>query len=197
MTLVSPAETALSVGAGEQTPNDCRSLLNLGVRRTDVGLSRVTTESKESTLAASCSAALEHGDLVAARTLAERGLKLAESRGDREWLRRFEHLLRVATGTPIEPPDNPPSRCSFCLRTGAVSLTAGKLALICDDCVEACVSGRWNGAVIDGGIAGDVVCAFCGLTRLAVTNFGAGGFFICRDCATWYWEEAIAPEWRP
>src|SRR5712691_1425969 len=129
-----------------------------------------------------------------ARTLAERGLQLAQSNGTPKWVRRFEHLLRVATGTPISGAPYEPLPCSFCLRAAGLRLTAGKQALICDDCVEACVNGRGSGTVKEGGIAAEVVCGFCGLSVLAVAKFGANGFFICSGCARWYWEEAIKPE---
>jgi hypothetical protein len=155
------------------------------------------SDESEPALASKCSAALECGDLTTARLLAEQGLSVAKSGAKAKWIRRFEHLLRVATQTPIKGPPARPSACSFCHRDSGVSLSAGKFALICDNCVESCARGRWEGTVVEAGIGGDIRCGICGLTNVATPKFGANGFFVCATCAAWYWEEVIGSERRP
>jgi ClpX C4-type zinc finger len=135
---------------------------------------------REVLIATNCSAALDEGDTKAARTLAEEGLALATATGNATWIRRFQHLLRAATGTPIKglPPERP--LCSFCLRK-AHHVTAGPKAFICDECVRRCSSQDFSGSSIKRLIGDDMICSFCA-RRSAEPLFVAPGYSICSRC---------------
>lgn len=135
----------------------------------------------EVSLAAECAAALEVGDALYAKALAEQGLELAKAAGDSKWQRRFEHLLRVACGTPIEGPPYEPAACSFCLKRGG-NVTAGLSAFICDECVERCSEQQLAGSPIERVVAGDVSCSFCSHSRPNENLFAAQGYYICDEC---------------
>jgi len=131
-------------------------------------------------LATDCAAALDRGDKKAARMLAEEGLRLANESQSARWTRRFEHLLRLATGASIEgPPPEPPS-CSFCMGT-AKHVVAGPKTYICDACVERCSSERLAGSLIRRVVADDVICSFCGIPS-PEPLFGGRDYFICKAC---------------
>ena len=131
-------------------------------------------------LATDCAAALDRDDKKAARVLAEEGLRLAHQAHNARWTRRFEHLLRVATGASIEGPPREPPSCSFCMRT-AKHVVAGPKTYICDACVERCSSEHLAGSVIRRVVADDVICSFCGVPA-SEPLFGGGGYFICKAC---------------
>jgi ferredoxin len=146
----------------------------------------------EVALAARCSSALERGDRATARDLATRGLHLALATADDRWIRRFRHLLRVATGEPIQAPPQQPTPCSFCLTGGPLNLTAGLSALICDDCVEVCATGGLEGSSIERIGVNDLRCSLCGECRPNGPLFEAHGHRICQPCVEYFAEEAKA-----
>lgn len=136
-------------------------------------------------LASDCSAALERGDKTTAKRLAEQGLELATRTGDAKWMRRFQHLLRVASDQSIpnfpQPHETRP-HCNFCLMAaGRITITVTG-AVICDDCVKRCVENRLQGSAIER-LAGDVECSFCHSSPSA--RFGARGYAICERCIQW------------
>lgn len=85
-------------------------------------------------LATDCALALDRGDKKAACLLAEEGLRLARESNSARWTRRFEHLLRIATGASIESPPHELPSCSFCT-SKAKRAVAGPQAYICDACI--------------------------------------------------------------
>lgn len=133
-------------------------------------------------LAFDCSTALDRGDKTSAQRLAEQGLDLATRAGDAKWVRRFQHLLRVASDQSIpdcpQPYDNR-LRCNFCL-SAAGSITIIGQAIICDDCVRRCVEDRLEGSGIER-LTGHVECSFCRHPS-HVQVFGARGHVICQRC---------------
>jgi hypothetical protein len=129
-------------------------------------------------LASECAAALDRGDKKAAAALATRRLRLsAESP---TWRRRFEHLLRVATGASIEAQPYVPPTCSFCLQP-AVNVVAGPKTFICDACVDRCASDHLAGSVIRRVMADDVLCSFCSRPS-SEPVFAGDGYAICSAC---------------
>jgi hypothetical protein len=135
---------------------------------------------QEVRLATDCAAALDRGDKKTARRLAEEGLRLSATSRNARWQRRFEHLLRVATGASIKSlPDQAPT-CSFCTEK-ARKVVAGPKTFICDRCVRRCASERLDGSLIRRVIADDVLCSFCGV-RSSEPLFGGDRYFICDAC---------------
>ncbi len=132
------------------------------------------------TIAAACAQALEQGDMNSARQLAEQGLRVATGAGNKKWVRRFEHLLRVAKGASIESLPYQPPWCPFCARR-VQDVFAGQAAFICDECVRRCSSQRLGGSPITWGHASDVACSFCGRAGQE-SLFQASGSYICQSC---------------
>ena len=132
----------------------------------------------EVTLATDCAAALDRGDKKAAKRLAEAGLRISSD--SPTWTRRFQHLLRIATGASIEGPPYEPPTCSFCLEQ-ATHVVAGVRTYICDGCVDRCSSAQLDGSVLRRVAADDIVCSFCG-QKSAEPLFGGGEYFICTSC---------------
>ena len=138
-------------------------------------------------LAFDCSAALDRGNQPLAQRLAEQGLELATRAGDPTWVRRFQHLLRVASGQSIpnfpQPYDNRP-RCNFCLTAeGSITISGGG-KVICDDCVRRCIENRFEGSGIERISTTGVTCSFCGHPSTQ-PSFGARGYHICQRCIGW------------
>ena len=129
-------------------------------------------------LATECAAALDRGDKKAAEALASKGLRL--SADSPTWRRRFEHLLRVATGASIEAQPYVPPTCSFCSQP-APKVVAGPKTFICDTCVDRCASGHLDGSFIQRVMADDILCSFCS-RRSSEPVFAAGGYAICSTC---------------
>jgi hypothetical protein len=127
-------------------------------------------------------AALDRGDNAAAQQLAEQGLHKAVSTGDTKWIRRFEHLVRLAKGEPIQGAPVEPSSCSFCLATGPRNLVAGPRAFICETCVKRCLARDLEGSGITLVSADDLACSFCGSLKGAEPVYAARGFCICGRC---------------
>jgi hypothetical protein len=98
--------------------------------------------------ATECATALDRGDKERARRLAEQGLALATETGDTRWIRRFEHLLKLAKGVPIEGAPYEPPSCSFCLEKGPRNVVAGPKAFICDECVKRCFTQHLDGSAL-------------------------------------------------
>jgi hypothetical protein len=146
-------------------------------------------------LAGGCSAAIERGELGPAALLAERGLALAEASGNKTWIRRFQHLLRVARGGSIEgaPHQTQTSGCSLCLGAGPRNLTAGALAFICDECLQRCLAQQLEGSPLKRLSASDLSCSFCRLGR-SEELYGANGYYICMTCVERYAEFAAENE---
>jgi hypothetical protein len=96
--------------------------------------------------ATECATALDRGDKERARRLAEQGLALATETGDTRWIRRFEHLLKLAKGVPIEGAPYEPPSCSSCLEKGPRNVVAGPKAFICDECVKRCFTQHLDGS---------------------------------------------------
>jgi hypothetical protein len=144
-------------------------------------------------LAGDCSAAIERGEMGPAALLAERGLALAEASGNKTWIRRFQHLLRVARGGSIEGARHQPSMCSLCLGAGPRNLTAGALALICDECLQRCLTQQLEGSPLKRLSASDLSCSFCKL-GLSEELYGANGYYICMACVERYAEFAAENE---
>ena len=129
-------------------------------------------------MATECSAALDRGEKDVARHLAERGLAMACATGNAKWVRRFQHLLSVAAGTPIADPPPSPSPCSFCLRE-ARDVVAGPHAHICADCVRAYATAEL-GASSGQTTADELACSFCGAAHESL--FAGRSYYICRQC---------------
>jgi hypothetical protein len=134
---------------------------------------------EEVRIATECSAALDRGEADVARHLAERGLAVATAGGNAKWIRRFEHLLRVAAGTPIADPPHQPPTCSFCARE-ARNVVAGPKAYICAECVRAYARSESTPAARQVR-ADDLSCSFCG-ARVAEPLFAGQSYYICREC---------------
>ena len=132
-------------------------------------------------IATECSSALDRGDKTMARPLAEQGLELATKSGNPKWMRRFQHLLRASTGTPIEGPKYEPPLCSFCLTRGR-SVTAGPEAFICDACIRYCSGNRLDDSPLERIFVADVACSFCQQQPSVQPLFGAQGYYICTRC---------------
>ena len=134
---------------------------------------------EEVRIATECSAALDRGEKRKARKLAEQGLALANASGNPTWIRRFQHLLRVAVGASV--PDLPykvPS-CSFCSRQSR-NVVAGPKTYICDECVKA-----YSSAEVGGSSrrvrTDDLSCSFCG-GHSSEPLFAGQEYYICRQC---------------
>lgn len=132
--------------------------------------------------ATECASALDRGDNERARRLAEQGLALATEAGDTRWIRRFEHLLRLAKGEPIEGARYEPPSCSFCLKKDPGNVVAGPKAFICDECVHRCFTQHLDGSAIALRSADDIACSFCGRVASAEPVFAAQKYCICRRC---------------
>jgi hypothetical protein len=137
---------------------------------------------QEIRLATDCAAALDRGDKKAAKRLAQDGLRLALELGNEKWTRRFQHLLRVATGGAIEAPPYEPPTCSFCSKR-AVKVVAGPKTFICDACVDRCVSEHLAASPIRRVEAHDIACSFCG-RRSEEPLFAGQEYFICTSCVS-------------
>jgi hypothetical protein len=138
--------------------------------------------SPEVRLATECSAALDRGETELARRLAEEGLERVTATGSSTWIRRFRHLLRVASGTSIEGPPAQPTSCSFCHATGSRIFVAGTRAFICDQCIRLCSRREVAASPIDQVVAYDGWCSFCSRKASEEPVFAANGFYICRQC---------------
>jgi hypothetical protein len=133
-------------------------------------------------IATECSAALDRGDKDSARRLAERGLQLATATRSPTWIRRFEHLLRAATGRVIEGSPAVPPSCTFCKGVTLRTLVAGTQAFICDVCVERCSSSRIEGSDLERLVAEGIWCSFCSKRGSPYPVFAANGYYICAEC---------------
>ena len=134
---------------------------------------------EEVRIATECSAALDRGERSAAERLAQEGAALASATGDPKWIRRFQHLLRLATGGAIPDPPSRPPVCSFCSRESR-NVVAGPKTYICDECVKD-LSSEDPTVSARSVMADDVSCSFCGVH----TNeplFAGREFYICRAC---------------
>jgi len=136
---------------------------------------------REIAIATECAAAIDRGKKQAAKRLAEEGLQIARASGSEKWIRRFENLLRMATGTPQPTLPYEPPTCAFCSRARRTHVVAGPQVFICDDCIRLCSTGRLSGSEITRIRADDLSCSFCG--RLSAEPFfGAGDYRICASC---------------
>jgi len=139
-------------------------------------------------IASDCSGALDRGEKNLARILAEQGLELAIETSDPKWIRRFQHLHRVAKGAAIATaPRETPSQCSFCLKPGG-NLIAGQETFICELCIRKYL-GQLSGP-ISVGTSGDVRCSFCRASSYPPL-FEGHGYFICAACIREYAEAAV------
>lgn len=129
-------------------------------------------------LATECAAALDRGDTKVAEALATKGLRLSVE--SPTWRRRFEHLLRIATGASIDAQPYVAPACSFCLQK-ASKVVAGPKTFICDGCVDQCASGQLESSAIRRVMADDIICSFCG-RRSSDPVFAAHGYAICSAC---------------
>ena len=136
-------------------------------------------------LAEECSAALERGDVEAARQSAERGLQLATANRSPTWTTRFQNLLNMCAPHTPEASVGETIQCSFCQAqsSAARQVVAGPRVFICNSCVHDCVGGRSDGAEVQRLYIAGVACSFCSRTvddRAPV--YGARGNYICPEC---------------
>ena len=122
------------------------------------------------------------GETELARRLAEQGLERVTAAGSSTWIRRFQHLLRVASGASIEGPPAQPTSCSFCHGTGPRTFVAGTRAYICDQCVRLCSRREVVAFPIEQVVAYDGWCSFCNRKACEEPVFAANGFYICGRC---------------
>jgi len=136
-------------------------------------------------LAEECSAALDRGDLDAARQLAEHGLQLATAKRSAKWARRFQHLLNMCAPHTPESSAEEPIVCSFCQgqSLGARQIVAGPSVSICRGCVAACVEGSRGSTIIQRLHLHGVRCSFCSRpTDSDPSVYGARENYICVEC---------------
>lgn len=135
---------------------------------------------EEVRIATGCAEALDRGDRNEAVRLAELGLRLAKEAPHPEWVRRFEHLLRLATGTSLPPLPHEPPTCSFCLETGR-NVVAGPQTYFCDRCVRRCATLELEGSLIRRIMADDLRCSFCG-GGSPEPLFAGHDYSVCHEC---------------
>ena len=135
---------------------------------------------EEARIATDCAEALDRGDQKEAVRLAELGLRLAKEAPSPKWVRRFEHLLRLARGASLPALPHEPPTCSFCLEV-ARNVVAGPKTYICDRCVQRCAAQELDGSLIRRITADDLRCSFCA-GHSAMPLFGGKDYFVCQEC---------------